>query len=114
MKALLKKSAKVGLLFLGVALTFEMALADTIYQSDFQVFTYETLCKGFYIVTDDGIEKIAQGFGDLAEEYTYTLPSEKVDLLNVISTTTDEKTDIDGLLNVEPIDTTTSTSGELY
>jgi len=65
-----------------------------VYETDFQVFTYETLCKGFYIITDDGVEKTVTGYGDLAELYTYTQPTEKVDLSLVKASTTNETLDI--------------------
>lgn len=39
---------------------------------DYQVFTYETLCKGFYVVEDNGDSVRFTGFGDLADDYTYT------------------------------------------
>jgi len=36
-----------------------------------------------------------KGYGDLADEYTFTMPTQKVDITQKVSTSTDEKsTDI--------------------
>jgi len=62
-----------------------------VYEKDYQVYTYETICKGFYIVQDDGVTLTATGFGDLAEQYSYSTDTLKVDLQDKIASTTDEK-----------------------
>jgi len=42
--------------------------------TDYQIFTYEKLCSGFYevIQTKNSVEYI--GYGDLSKEYTYSVP----------------------------------------
>jgi len=66
---------------------------------ELQIHTYETLCKGFYILEDDGITRSFTGYGDLADDYTYSIEvsSIKTELATTskneipisISTTTD-------------------------
>jgi len=46
-----------------------------VYDDLVKVFTYETLCKGFYAVEDNGTIIKYTGFGDLAENYTYETES---------------------------------------
>ena len=49
--------------------------------------TYETLCKGFYIVEDDGSGIVRSvGYGDLSEDYSYEY--EKPVVSHVASSTT--------------------------
>jgi len=44
-----------------------------VYNDLVQVFTYETICKGFYTVEDNGVSIKYTGFGELADQYTYTV-----------------------------------------
>lgn len=71
-----------------------------VYEGPVKVFTYETICKGFYTIEDNGVEIKYTGFGDLADEYTFSEPSlSKVDSLQVsTSTPIDEK-----LIDSEPV-----------
>jgi len=62
---------------------------ETVISPELQVFTYEKLCKGFYVIEDNGIRITQTGFGDLAEEYTLTKETEK-QKLSVASTTNEE------------------------
>jgi len=62
-----------------------------VYEKEYQVYTYETICKGFYVLQDDGTTLTSIGYGDLAELYTYTTDTLKVDLQEKIASTTDEK-----------------------
>lgn len=57
-----------------------------IYEKDYQVFTYEGICKGYYVITDNGVEKRSVGFGDLADEYTFVEKYPVVDTLQATST----------------------------
>lgn len=60
--------------------------------------TYETICKGFYIIEDQGDTLVYTGFGDLAEQYTFKEEKPKVDI-NIISTSTIDEI----LLTPDPI-----------
>lgn len=75
-----------------------------VYNDLVQVFTYETICKGFYTVEDNGVSIKYTGFGELADQYTYTV--DKV-VKSEISTSTpikDEKiiTDIIDISTITP------------
>jgi len=59
-----------------------------VYNDLVQVFTYETICKGFYTVEDNGVTINYTGFGELADEYTYTIEKP---IVNKVASTTDEK-----------------------
>jgi len=39
----------------------------------FTINTYETLCKGYYTIETTPTETIYTGYGDLPDEYTYTI-----------------------------------------
>ena len=72
-----------------------------VYNELVQVFTYETICKGFYTVEDNGVTITYTGFGELADQYTYTV--DKL-IKSDISTTTpikDEKI-ITDIITVTP------------
>jgi hypothetical protein len=62
-----------------------------VYDQLVDVYTYETICKGYYTVEDNGIDIVYTGFGDLADQYTYSRPSH-TKLLDSKPTTTDDKT----------------------
>jgi len=47
---------------------------------DFTINTYETVCKGYYTIEDNVTSFIYKGYGDLADEYTYTLEKPQVEL----------------------------------
>lgn len=75
-----------------------------VYDKPIQVFTYETICKGYYTVEKTADSIIYTGYGDLKDQYTHTekLPQTKVEAL--VATTTnpiDEKT-------IDPVDTTSA------
>jgi len=73
-----------------------------IYDGLVQVYTYETICKGFYTVEDNGTIIRYTGFGDLADQYTYESPSPALDKISIASTT-DEKI-IDTPIDPVPVD----------
>lgn len=51
----------------------------------YKVFTYEKICKGFYVVEDNGTTVRLTGFGDLKDDYTYTYTHPVVE--NIINPT---------------------------
>jgi len=59
-----------------------------VYDDLVKVFTYETICKGFYTVEDNGVTIKYTGFGDLASDYTYETDS--TTSKDSIATTTDK------------------------
>jgi len=62
---------------------------------NFQVFTYEKVCKGFYTVEKSGDTIITTGYGDAADDYTST---ERIVKIPYVASSTDpiktEPTDI--------------------
>jgi len=57
-----------------------------VYDQPVKIYTYETLCKGYYTLEDNGLEIKYTGFGDLADDYTYTITKPVVDTLKASST----------------------------
>jgi hypothetical protein len=105
--------AAFGLLFIQVATWIETAKAETAFtaieqeqaafykengryfsdtrQKDFEIHTYESVCKGYILVDKTQEDKIVYtGYGSLADEFTY----EKILPINPVSaTTSDESSD---------------------
>lgn len=68
----------------------------------FTVNTYERSCKGYYTIEETDDEIIYTGYGDLANEYTYTITKPKQ-----VATSSDDKP-VDVIS--DPIDTTKNPS----
>lgn len=60
---------------------------DSYCEDDYCVFTYEQLCKGFYVVQYEETQIVSDGFGDLEDEYTWQIP-----IITSVATTSDEGT----------------------
>jgi len=71
-----------------------------VYDDLVKVYTYESLCKGFYTIEDNGVTIKYTGFGDLADQYTYETESTTIQK-DTISTTTPDKP-------IEPLPDTSS------
>jgi hypothetical protein len=98
----LSKSQLLAIFFgviIGIMITFDIVTAyslpdeytnieaGTMLDNNHQLFTYETLCKGYYIKDTSNKNKIKYiGFGDLDFKYTY-----EEDIPTIISTATTSK-----------------------
>jgi len=71
----------------------------SVYDDLVQVFTYETVCTGFYAVEDNGVTIKYTGFGDLKDEYTYTIDKSVVDSIASSTPIKDEKIIIDTIVD---------------
>jgi len=71
-----------------------------------QVHTYEAPCKGFYIIEKTDTDIVSTGFGDLAEQYTYT---EKITYVDTQISSSTKETEI---IDIEPVATDTPTTND--